>query len=116
MRRIRSIRNCLSARLSWKRRVVACWLLLLSLFLVINPLWECHDHLDDLRHLGPHGVLLIMLIVACAGISLIKSLDWLKLFWLPVITARLQPLAVLRWVSHDTSALEFAAPPAPLRI
>ena len=48
-------------------------------FLVVNPLWECHDHLDNLRHLGPNGVLLIILLVACAGITLFKSLCWFRL-------------------------------------
>ena len=41
--------------------------------MVFDPLWECHDHLDNIRHLGAHGLLLILLIIACSGISLLKS-------------------------------------------
>lgn len=58
---------------SLAQRVVAFLLSLLVVFLVIDPIWECHDHLDNLRHLGAHGILLILLIVACSGISLLKS-------------------------------------------
>lgn len=45
-------------------------------FLVVNPLWECHDHMDNLRHLGPNGILGMFLLFACAGITLFKSLRW----------------------------------------
>lgn len=55
------------------QRIIAFLLLALVSFLVVNPIWECHDHLDNLRHLGPHGVLIILLMVALAGISLLKS-------------------------------------------
>ena len=59
--------------------MVACAMLAMVAFLVVNPLWECHDHLDDLRHLGPNGFLVIVLLVACAGIALLKSLHWFSL-------------------------------------
>lgn len=65
--------------ISLGQRIVACFLLALVVFLVVNPLWECHDHLDNLRHLGSNGFLLIVLLVACAGISLLKSLHWFSL-------------------------------------
>lgn len=62
------------------QRTIAFFLLALISFLVVNPIWECHDHLDTLRHLGPHGVLVIVLLVALAGVSLLKSPQWLLLF------------------------------------
>lgn len=62
------------------QRTIAFLLLGLTSFLVINPIWECHDHLDTLRHLGPHGALVILLMVALAGVSLLKSPQWLLLF------------------------------------
>jgi hypothetical protein len=62
-----------STMCSLAQRFVAFMLSLLIMVVVIDPIWECHDHLDDLRHLGPHGLLLFLLIVACAGISLIKT-------------------------------------------
>jgi len=70
-----SIQAHFRTRFSRTQRVVACLLLVMVVaFLVVNPLWECHDHLDNLRHLGPNGVLLIILLLACAGITLFKSL------------------------------------------
>lgn len=64
-------------RLDRRQRVVACFLLVMVvLLLVVNPLWESHDHMDNLRHLGPNGVLVMFLLFACAGITLLKSLAW----------------------------------------
>jgi hypothetical protein len=116
MQRIRSNRTKLATLLSWKQWIVA-WLLfgLLSL-LVIDPLWECHDHLDDLRHFGPHGLLLVLLIVACAGISLLKSFQWLGLLLLSIIAGRLRPMIVLAGLSHGAPVAAFAAAPPPLRV
>ena len=59
------------------QRVVARVLLLMVVaLLVVDPLWECHDHLDNLRHMGPSGILVIALLFACAGIMLFRSLCW----------------------------------------
>lgn len=78
-------------RLSRAQRIVACLLLVMVVvFLVVNPLWECHDHLDNLRHLGPNGVLLIILLLACAGITLFKSLWWFRLTGLRTLPLNLQ--------------------------
>lgn len=56
------------------QRLIAIALSLLMVVMIADPLWEMHDHLDDLRHLGAHGVLLVLLIVLCSGISLLKSI------------------------------------------
>jgi hypothetical protein len=75
-----SIQTHSQTRSNWTQRVIACLLLVMVVaFLVVNPLWECHDHLDNLRHLGPNGVLLIILLFACAGITLFKSFCWFSL-------------------------------------
>ncbi len=77
--------------LSRAQRVIACLLLVMVVaFLVINPLWECHDHMDNLRHLGPNGVLMIFLLLACAGIGLLKSLCWFRLAGLRTLPVNLQ--------------------------
>ncbi len=69
-----------ATRLSRTQRIVACLLLVMVVvFLVVNPLWECHDHMDNLRHLGPNGILMMFLLFACAGITLFKSLRWFRL-------------------------------------
>lgn len=66
-----------SSKLSRSQRIVACLLLVMVIaFLVVNPLWESHDHMDNLRHLGPNGILVMFLLFACAGITLFKSLRW----------------------------------------
>ena len=116
MKRRRSKAMAVAAGLSWKQRVIACLLLVLAVFLVINPLWECHDHLDNLRHLGPHGVLLILLLVACAGVSLIKSFLWSALF-LPTSTDRALRSSAVSWHPIERAAITaFTAQPPPLRI
>jgi hypothetical protein len=53
-------------------------LLSLVLILIVNPIFECHDHLDNLSHLGSRGVLVTLLLVASAGTTLVKSvrLPW----------------------------------------
>jgi hypothetical protein len=63
---------------SWAQRVVACLLLSLVLILIVNPIFECHDHLDNLSHLGSRGVLVTLLLVASAGTTLVRSvrLPW----------------------------------------
>lgn len=116
MLRKRSKRIARSAGLSWKQRIVACLFLPLSLFLVIDPLWECQDHLDNLRHLGPHGALMIVLIVACASVILLKSKNALGLLFLSFIAGMPQPHAVMRPVPRGVTSLAFATLPPPLRI
>lgn len=75
MQKMHSIRMAPTAKISWKQRILGCLLLFLAAFLAMEPLWECHDHLDNLIHLGPHGVPVILLLIACTGISLLKSFD-----------------------------------------
>jgi hypothetical protein len=106
----------LAGMVSWKQRIVALLLFVLSSFMVIDPLWECHDHLDNLRHLGPHGMLVILLLVACASISLLKTFQWLGLFLRPIIAGMLRPLTALRSSSQEMPIPAFAATPPPLRI
>lgn len=116
MQRLSPKRIATAAKLSWKQRIIACLLLLLSLFLVIDPLWECHDHLDDLRHFGPHGALLFVLIIACAGILLLTSKVGLGIGLLSVIAGILLPLKAAQAASRSVSSLVFATLPPPLRI
>lgn len=116
MQKMHSIRMAPTAKISWKQRILGCLLLLLAAFLAMEPLWECHDHLDNLIHLGPHGVLVILLLIACTGISLLESLNWLALHLLSVIVDRLLPIAVARPVSSRFSCVSFTALPPPLRI
>lgn len=63
-----------------RRRWIAACLLLVAVvaLLVVNPLWECRDHLDNLRHLGPNGFLALFLLFACAGITMFRSVRWLR--------------------------------------
>jgi hypothetical protein len=116
MQRMRSNRMKSAARLSWKQRIVALLLFVVSMFMVIDPLWECHDHLDNLRHLGPHGVLMILLVVACASVSLLKSFQWLGLILAAIIAGKLRPLTILRRAFQAAPCPAFAATPLPLRI
>lgn len=104
------------AKISWKQRILALLMLLLTFFLVINPLWECHDHLDDLRHLGPHGLLVILLLVACAGISLLKTFQWLGLLFRTAGAVMLRPLVLIRQQFLAPPAPALVASPPPLRI
>lgn len=86
MRALDSLRSLIASGHRSGRRIVAFMLLSVVAFLVVNPLWECCDHLDNLRHLGPHGTLMILLLVAVAGLSLLKTLRWVWLnllsYWL----------------------------------
>lgn len=116
MRRMRPKRMASATKPSWKQRIIATLLLALSLFLILDPLWECGDHLDDLRHFGPHGALLFVLIVACAGILLLKSKSTLGPLFLSLIAAILQPLRAACSASRSISTLAFSTLPPPLRI
>jgi hypothetical protein len=109
-------RTKFATTLSWKQRIVAWLLFVVAVFLVIDPLWECHDHLDNLRHLGPHGMLVILLLAACASISLLKTFQWLGLVLVATIAGRLRPWVALRALSRTTPLPAFAPTPPPLRV
>ncbi len=111
-----SLRSDAPDRPSWVQRVIACLLLILAVIVIVNPLWECHDHLDSLRHLGPHGILMIMLSVACAGLCLLKSMRWLSLSVLYSILQSLQTFAVVPLVSDKPLCATASELPLPLRI
>jgi hypothetical protein len=96
------------------RRTVAFLLLSWVTLLVVDPIWECRQHLDNLRHLGPHGVLLVMLIVALAGVSLFKSVPSLLACGLGPIAIAVGTLAV-----HPPASAACSPAPesrSPLRI
>ncbi|MHB1022041.1 MAG: hypothetical protein ACYC46_05075 [Acidobacteriaceae bacterium] len=97
---------------------MACVLLLLVIaFLLVNPLWECHDHLDNLRHMGPHGVLMLFLLFACAGITLFTSLRWFNLGRLRIVQLIPQCFAAHRLTGQDIlPSTTFFDLPLPLRI
>lgn len=101
---------------SLRQRIVACFLLVLVLFLIVNPIWECHDHLDNLRHLGSHGILIILLLVACAGLSLLKSLRWLSWNLLCSILLGCKARAVVRLAVQKPFCALVPDLPLPLRI
>lgn len=89
-------------RLCRGQRIVACLLLAMVVaFLVVNPLWECHDHMDNFRHLGPNGVLMMILLFACAGITLFKSLRWFRVGVLRGLPLSPQLSATHRLHAHD---------------
>lgn len=98
------------------QRTIAFLLLALVSFLVINPIWECHDHLDTLRHLGPHGGLIILLAVALAGISLLKSPRWLLLFVRWNIAGVIVSLGIPRPISAELLSPLVPETGPPLRI
>lgn len=98
------------------QRTIAFLLLALVSFLVVNPIWEYHDHLDTLRHLGPHGVLIILLMVALAGVSLLKSPRWLLLFVRWNIAGVIASLAISRLVSAELMSPLVTESGPPLRI
>lgn len=98
------------------QRFIAFLLLALVSFLVVNPIWECHDHLDTLRHLGPHGVLIIVLMVALAGVSLLKSPRWLLLFVCWNMAGVIASLAIPRIASATLLSPLVPESGPPLRI
>ena len=101
---------------SFAPRVIAFLLLSLTTFLVVNPIFECQDHLDNLRHLGPHGVLLLLLVVGLAGVSLLKSVRSLLICFLSSIAIRLKAVAIVRpRLAHFAFSLAPESGP-PLRI
>lgn len=71
--------------------------------LVVNPIWECHDHLDNLRHLGPNGMLVMFLLFACAGITLFQSLRWYRPSGSRLLPLNLNPSGIDR--AHVASLL-----------
>ena len=101
---------------SFAPRIIAFLLLSLMTFMVVNPIFECQDHLDNLRHLGPHGVLVILLVVALAGVSLLKSVRSLLVCFISSIAICLEAVAVLRpTLAHFAFSLAPESGP-PLRI
>lgn len=60
------------------RRWVAYVLLAAVVFLVVNPIFEAQDRMDNVVHFGSNGFLLIVLLIACAGAMLLKSLLWIS--------------------------------------
>lgn len=105
-----------SVGLSRGQRLIACVLLLLVVFLVINPLCECHDHMDNLRHLGAHGFLATLLLIVSAGIALTKALRWIHLKVSRVWLMSPQLLVIHRQAFDKFSSLLGGDLPLPLRI
>jgi len=104
-----SIQAQFQARRSRGQKIVACLLLVMVVgFLVVNPLWECHDHMDNLRHLGPHGMLMILLLFACAGITLFKSCSSFRFIGLRTLPFNPQLLAMFRLHTGDILPLNFS--------
>lgn len=106
------------AELASARRVIASFLLFLVLFLVVNPIWECYDRMDNMRHLGSNGFLVIVLLTACAGIVLFRSLRWFSLHVLST-SSLIAPIsaAFLHSHCHDTRLSVLSGDlPLPLRI
>lgn len=79
-----STRTHSSTGLSRGQRWVACALLVFVVFLVVNPIFECGDRMDNVGHLGSNGFLLIALLIAWAGVLLLKSPRWISLNGLDV--------------------------------
>jgi hypothetical protein len=100
------------------RRWIAGLLLgLMITLLVLNPLWECHDRLDNLRHLGPHGFLVMFLLFACAGITLFQAIRWGRPGGSQLMPLHLNILASdARGLSHPVCSFVSADLVLPLRI
>lgn len=116
----RKIRGGVLGTCSLAQRMIAFLLSVLMLVLVFDPLWECHDHLDDLRHLGAHGLLLVLLIIACAGISLLKTFNFLppnfaSILFGGALPQRPSPGRVDSSAAFAIAA-DYGAAPLPLRI
>lgn len=102
--------------LSRGQRLIACCLLLLIVFMVVNPLCECHDQLDNLRHFGAHGLLVILLLVACAGTALTRALRSMDLESLGVLRMLPAALEAGQRVAHKLPRLLPYSLPLPLRV
>lgn len=98
------------------RRIIAFLLLALVSLVVVDPVWEIHDHLDTLRHLGPHGMLTILLIVALAGVSLLISPRLLFLLSCWKIAGMIASVAIPGPVSVDLLSPLVPESGPPLRI
>ena len=103
-------------KVSFFRQLIAGGLLLMIAFFVVDPLWESRDHLDNLRHLGPHGVLFLLLLVACAGITLLKVMRWLSPLCLGPIRFLLRPDNPVAPSAAAISPISLAVTPPPLLI
>lgn len=62
---------------------------------IIDPIVECHDHMDNLRHMGTDSLLTIALLAASAG-----SMFFLVLRSLRGRTHRLAAIALDRGACH----------------
>jgi hypothetical protein len=63
------------------------WLAMLFLIAVValcvvDPIVECHDHFDNLRHMGPGSLLTVTLLFACAGTLLFLTVRVLRILLL----------------------------------
>jgi hypothetical protein len=107
-----------ATRLSREQRIVAFLLLTMVVaLLVVNPLLECHDHMDNLRHLGPNGILVMFLLFACAGICLLKSLLWFRPNGSRLLPLYLKVFSTRRLRTHGSlSSISSADLLLPLRI
>lgn len=116
----REMRRSASSKRTFAQRLVAFFLSVLLVIMVVDPIWEIHDHLDDIRHLGAHGILLILLIVLCAGISLLKSVSRAPSFFavamLPKIEADRRRAGSFDAFARFACAATLGAAALPLRI
>lgn len=84
--------------------------------MVVNPIFECRDHMDNLRHLGAQGFLTILLQVVCAGILFIKLLSRLSLDVACSLLRTPLSVAVGRPAFGSAVFATILGPPLPLRI
>jgi hypothetical protein len=116
MRMREAIQTMVKRAGSSARHIISFLLLTLVTFLVVNPIWECHDHLDNLRHLGPHGLLIILLTVAVAAIPLLKAACWLLIRFLDLVSMLMESVAVVRPISCGFAWAPLLDSGPPLRI
>jgi len=102
-----------------RRSLAGLLLAMVVVLLAIDPLWEYADHLDDLRHLGPHGILVVFLVLAWGCVTLFRTFRWLEPGQLRALDSTLPQPARRRWRSHSTDLLTLLwvdAVPLPIRI
>ncbi len=116
MRVREAIQTMMTRACSSARHIVSFLLLTLVTFVVVNPIWECHDHLDNLRHLGPHGVLMILLTLAVAAVLLLKAACRLLVRFHEAVSMRIESVAVIRPISSVFAWLPLLDSGPPLRI
>lgn len=116
MKKQRNIRTHSPAGLSRGQQLIACVLLVFVLFFVLNPIFECHDHMDNLRHLGSDGFLVMLLMTACAGIALTKALRRIGIKTLRVVLMSPQFFIIQRQTCEKLPELFGCELPLSLRI